>query len=55
MREYNEQWAANRQSFQDWIKDGRESRHTDRRPMLKNDPRMVEQRERLSPKEPDFT
>ena len=53
MKEYNEQWAANRQSFQDWLKDGRKERHVDRRPL--KDPRLIEQEERLVQKEPDFT
>ena len=53
MKEYDEQWSANRQSFMDWLKEGREVRHVDRRPL--KDPRFVEQEERLAPKEPDFT
>lgn len=55
MKEYNEQWSANRMSFMDWLKDGRETRHIDKRAMVKNDPRLVEQQERIAPKEPEFT
>lgn len=53
MKEYNEQWRANRQSFMDWLKDGREPRHRDMRPL--KDPRFIEQEERLAQKEPDLT
>jgi hypothetical protein len=53
MKEYNEQWSSKSKDFDAWIRDGRQDRFIDLRAM-RRDPKMVEQYERLTPKEPEF-